>query len=67
MLVGDDIWFKRNVREAIEIKIEEPVRNRDQGCRLPQSMTNYSCHVLHDFGGIQDWSEHEFMKACLEQ
>ena len=31
VLAREDIWLKRKVREAIEIKIGQPAMNRDQG------------------------------------
>ena len=34
-LAREDSWLKRKVREAIEIKIEQPAMNRDQGYELP--------------------------------
>ena len=35
MLAREDVWLKRKVREAIEIKIGQPAMNRDQGYELP--------------------------------
>ena len=35
VLAREDGWFKRKVREAIEIKIGQPAMNRDQGYELP--------------------------------
>ena len=37
VLAREDIWLKRKVREAIEIKIGPPAMNRDQGYELPPS------------------------------
>ena len=46
VLAREDIWLKRKVREAIEIKIGQPAMNRDQGYELPQSTMNSCCHVI---------------------
>ena len=46
VLAREDIWLKRKVREAIEIKIRQPAMNRDQGYELPPSTMNYCCHVI---------------------
>ena len=35
VLAREDVWLKRKVREAIEIKIGQPAMNRDQGYELP--------------------------------
>ena len=35
VLAREDVWFKRKVREAIEIKIGQPAMNCDQGYELP--------------------------------
>ena len=35
MLASEEGWFKRKVREAIEIKTPQPTINRDQGFDLP--------------------------------
>ena len=35
VLAREDIWLKRKVREAIEIKIGQPAMNRDHGYELP--------------------------------
>ena len=35
VLARENSWLKRKVREAIEIKIGQPVMNRDQGYELP--------------------------------
>ena len=45
VLVREDSWLKRKVREAIEIKIVQPAMNRDQGYELPPSTMNFCCHV----------------------
>ena len=45
VLAREDGWFKRKVREAIEIKIGQPAMNRDQGYELPPSTMNFCCHV----------------------
>ena len=43
----EDIWLKRKVTEAIEIKVGQPAMNRDQRYDLPPppSTMNYCCHV----------------------
>ena len=46
VLAREDIWLKRKVREAIEIKIGQPVMNRYQGYELPPSTINFCCHVI---------------------
>ncbi len=46
VLAREDVWLKRKVREAIEIKIGQPAMNRDQGYELPLSMMKYCCHVI---------------------
>ena len=47
VLAREDGWLKRNVREAIEIKIGQPAMNRDQGYELPPPSTmNFCCHVI---------------------
>ena len=35
VLAREDIWLKRKVREAMEIKIGQPARNRDYSYELP--------------------------------
>ena len=35
VLAREDVWLKRKVREAIEIKIGQPAMNGDQGHELP--------------------------------
>ena len=40
VLAREDVWLKRKVREAIEIKIGQPAMNRDQGYELPPSTMN---------------------------
>ena len=35
VLAREDVWLKRKVREAIEIKIAQPAMNHDQGYELP--------------------------------
>ena len=35
VLAREDVWLRRKVREAIEIKIGQPAMNRDQGYELP--------------------------------
>ena len=45
VLAREDIWLKRKVREAIEIKIGQPAN--DQGYELPPPSTmNFCCHVI---------------------
>ena len=34
VLAREDVWLKRKVREAIEIKIGQPAMNRNQGYEL---------------------------------
>ena len=46
VLAREDVWLKRKVREAIEIKIGQPAMNRDQGYELPPSTMNFCCHVI---------------------
>ena len=47
VLVREDSWLKRKVREAIEIKIVQPAMNRDQGYELsPPSAMNFCGHVI---------------------
>ena len=46
VLAREDSWLKRNVREAIEIKIGQPAMNRDQGYELSPSTMNFCCHVI---------------------
>ena len=55
VLARGDIWLKRKISEAIEIKIGQPVMNREitiihsptpQGYELPPSTTNFCCHVI---------------------
>ena len=46
VLAREDIWLKRKVREAIEIKIRQPVMNRDQVYEVLPSTMNNCCHVI---------------------
>ena len=46
VLSREDIWLKRKVREAIEIKIGQPAINRDHGFELPPSTINFCCNVI---------------------
>ena len=46
VLARGDIWLKRKVREAINIKLGQPAMNRDQGYELPPSTMNFCCHVI---------------------
>ena len=46
LLAREDIWLKRKVREAIKIKVGQPVMNRDQGYELLPSTMNYCYHVI---------------------
>ena len=46
VLAREDIWLKRKVTEAIEIKIGQPAMSRDQGYELPPSMMNCCGHVI---------------------
>ena len=59
-------WFKRNVRQATKIKLEESAMNRDHGYKLYQSTTNCMCHVILEVS-TDSLCEYEFMKACHEQ
>ena len=46
VLAREDVWLKRKVREAIEIKIGQPAMKRYQGYELPPSTMNFCCHVI---------------------
>ena len=50
ILVREDIWLKRKVREAIRNKIGQPAMNRDQGYELPPIYDEIllSCDRLDD-------------------
>ena len=49
VLATEYIWLKRNVREAIEIKIGQPAMNRDHGYELLRQ----TCAVIM-FGYFRD-------------
>ena len=46
VLAREDVWLKRKVREAIEIKIGQPAMKRYQGYELPPYTMNFCCHVI---------------------